>query len=68
MVIAFGTPKRQTIFCKKNFWTVVEVIIAKGFASIHLEKYYTATTTYFKLPCAGGSGPNKSRPIFAMAK
>jgi hypothetical protein len=41
---------------------VTEVIVAKGFASIHLEKYSTATTTYFKLPCAGGSGPNKSRP------
>jgi hypothetical protein len=36
-VIAFGTPKRQTIFCQKNFWTVIEVIVAKGFASIHLE-------------------------------
>jgi hypothetical protein len=60
MVIAFGTPKRQTIFCQKNFCIVAEVIVAKGFASIHLEKYSTATTTYFKLPCAGGSGPNKS--------
>jgi hypothetical protein len=47
---------------------VAEVIEAKGFASIHLEKYSTATTTYFKLPCAGGSGPNKSRPTFAVAK
>jgi hypothetical protein len=61
-VIAFGTPKRQTIFCQKNFCTVAEVIVAKDFASIHLEKYSTATTTYFKLPCAGGSGPNKSKP------
>jgi hypothetical protein len=60
--MAFGTPKRQTIFCQKNFWIVVEVIVAKGFTSIHLEKYSTATTTYFKLPYAGGSGPNKSRP------
>jgi hypothetical protein len=41
---------------------VVEVIVAKGFASIHLEKYSTATTTYFKLPYAGGSGPNRSKP------
>jgi hypothetical protein len=47
---------------------VVEVIVAKGFALIHLEKYSTATTTYFKFPCAGGSGPNKSRPTFAVAK
>jgi hypothetical protein len=50
------------MFCQKNFWTVTEVIVAKGFTSIHLEKYYTTTTTYLKLPCAGGSGPNKSRP------
>jgi hypothetical protein len=41
---------------------VVEVIVAKGFALIHLEKYSTATTTYFKLPCAGGSVPNRSKP------
>jgi hypothetical protein len=50
------------MFCQKNFWTVIEVIVAKGFASIHLEKFSTATTTYMKLPCAGGSGPNKSKP------
>jgi hypothetical protein len=31
-VIAFGTPKRQTIFCQKNFCTMAEVIVAKGFA------------------------------------
>jgi hypothetical protein len=61
-VIALGTPKRQTIFCQKNLWTATEVIVANGFASIHLEKYYTATTTYFKLSCASGSGPSKSRP------
>jgi hypothetical protein len=57
-VIAFGTPKRQTMFCQKNLCTVAEVIMAKGFASIHLEKYSTATATYFKFPCAGGSGPS----------
>jgi hypothetical protein len=38
------------------------VIVARGLASIHFEKYSTATTTYFKFPCAGRSGPNKSRP------
>jgi hypothetical protein len=37
-------------------------IVARGLASIHFEKYSTATTTYFKFSCAGGSGPNKSRP------
>jgi hypothetical protein len=46
----------------KNFWTVAEVIVARGLASIHFEKYSTATTTYFKFPCAGGSGASKSRP------
>jgi hypothetical protein len=39
-----------------------EVIVARGLASTHFEKYSIATTTYFKFPCAGGSGPNKSRP------
>jgi hypothetical protein len=41
---------------------MAEVMVAKGLASIHFEKYSTATTTYFKFPCAGGSRPNKSRP------
>jgi hypothetical protein len=68
IVIAFGTPKRQTIFCQKHFWIVAKVIVAKGFALIHLEKYSTATTTYLKLPCAGGSGPSNPGPIFAMAR
>jgi hypothetical protein len=61
-VVVFGTPKRQTMFCQKNFCTVAEVMVSKGLASIHLVKYSTATTTYFKFPCAGGSGPSKSRP------
>jgi hypothetical protein len=39
-VIAFGTLKRQTIFCQKNFCTMAEVIVAKGFASIHLEIFH----------------------------
>jgi hypothetical protein len=59
---SFGTPKQQIMFCQKNFCTVADVIIAKGFASIHLEKYSTTTTTYFRLPCAGGNGPNKCNP------
>jgi hypothetical protein len=36
---------------------VVEVIVAKAFALIHLEKYSTATTTYFNFPCAASIGP-----------
>jgi hypothetical protein len=41
---------------------VAEVIVAKGLALIHFEKYSTATTTYLRFPCASGSGPNKSKP------
>jgi hypothetical protein len=66
--MAFGTPNRQTIFYQKNFWTMAEVMVARGLASIHFEKYCTATTTYFKFPCAGGSGPNKSRPHLCIGQ
>jgi hypothetical protein len=61
-VIALGTPKWKMMFYQKNFWTIAEVIVAKGLASIHFEKYSTATTTYFNFPCAGGSVTNKSKP------
>jgi hypothetical protein len=53
------------MFCQKNFWTVTEVIVAKGFASIHLEKYSTATTTYLKLVEVGLTNRG---PIFATAR
>jgi hypothetical protein len=46
----------------KELLTVAEVIVATGLASIHFEKYSTATTTYLRFPCAGGSGPSKSKP------
>jgi hypothetical protein len=46
------------------------VIVARGLASIHFEKYSTATTTYFKFPRAGGSFHIfiNLGPTFAMAK
>jgi hypothetical protein len=47
---------------------VVEFIVDRGLALIHFEKYSTATTTYLRFPCAGGSGPSKSKPTFAVAK
>jgi hypothetical protein len=56
------------MFCQKNLCIVAEVIVAKGFASIYLEKYSTTTTTYFKLPCAGGSGPNRSNPYLCSGQ
>jgi hypothetical protein len=34
----------------ENFKIVAEVIVAKEFALIHLKKYSTATTAYFKFP------------------
>jgi hypothetical protein len=66
--MAFGTPKRQTIFCQKNFWTVTEVIVAKGFASIHLEKILQPpqhTSNYLVVVEVDLTNPG---PIFVMAK
>lgn len=40
---SFGTPNRQTIFFQINLCTAVEEIELSGSASIHLEKYSTAT-------------------------
>jgi hypothetical protein len=67
-VIAFGTLKRQTMFCQKNFCTVAEVIVAKGFASIHLEKYSTATRTYFNFLLQVEVDLTNPEPTFAVAK
>src|SRR5512143_3509358 len=40
---SFGTSKRQTMFFHTNFCTAAEVIAPSGLASIHREKYLTAT-------------------------
>jgi hypothetical protein len=62
-VVFFGACMRCTRLCPlKPGVTVAEVIVARGLTSIHFERYSTSTTTYFKFPRAGGSGPNKSRP------
>jgi hypothetical protein len=34
------------MFYQKNFCIVAEVMLNSGFASIHLEKYSTATTAW----------------------
>jgi hypothetical protein len=47
---------------------VAKVVVAKGFASIHLEKYSTATTTYFKLHVLVEVDLTNPGPTFAMAK
>jgi hypothetical protein len=36
-----GTPKRQIMFCQKNFWAVFAVIVETALASIHFVKYST---------------------------
>jgi hypothetical protein len=45
-----GTPKRQTMFCQKNFWAVFAVIVDTAVASIHFVKYSTATKVNFSFP------------------
>ena len=62
-VKVLGTPNLQIIFYKKKIFTVSEVIVASGLASIHLVKYSIATTmNLFPPPCEGGSGPMRSMP------
>ena len=56
-----GTPKRYTIFYQKNFCRVAA-------ASIHFEKYSTATAAYLKLPGAVGKGPTISMPHHARGQ
>jgi hypothetical protein len=57
-----GTPKRQTMFCQKNFCAVFDVIVDTTLASIHLMKNLTATKENLRLPCIVGSGPTISSP------
>ena len=61
-VKVLGTPNLQIMFCQKNFFTVSEVIVASGLASIHLVKYSIATTMNLFPPCEGGSGLTRSMP------
>jgi hypothetical protein len=55
------------MFCQKKFFTELEVIDASGFASIHLVKYSTITTTnLFPLEKVLG-GQQGQCPIFGVA-
>ena len=47
---------------------MAEVIVDKGFASIHLEKYSTATMTYFKFLVLVEVDLTNPGPTFAVAK
>ena len=57
-----GTPNLQTKFRQKSFFTDYEVMVARGFASIHLVKYSIATTANLFPPYEGGKGPIRSIP------
>ena len=57
-----GTPNVQIIFCQKNFFTISDVILVNGLASIHLVNYSMATTANLFPHCDGGSGPTRSMP------
>jgi hypothetical protein len=45
-----GTPKRQTMFCQKNFCAVFDVTVETALGSIHLVKYSTATKMNLRFP------------------
>jgi hypothetical protein len=45
-----GTPKRQTMFCQKNFCAVFDVIVDTALTSIHLVKYSTTTKVNLRFP------------------
>jgi hypothetical protein len=45
-VIFLGTLKRHIIFFQKNLLSSIAAMLTRGFASIHLVKYSTATTAY----------------------
>jgi hypothetical protein len=45
-----GTPKRQTMFCQKNFWVVFDVTVDTALASIHLVRYSTTTKVNLRFP------------------
>jgi uncharacterized membrane protein len=47
---------------------VAEVIVARSLASIHFEKYSTATTTYFKSLALVEVGLVSLCPTFAVAR
>src|SRR6185312_12479766 len=61
-VTSFGTPKRQTMFCQKNFCRAPAVMSLSALASTHLEKYSTATVAYLYFPGAVDNGPTISMP------
>jgi hypothetical protein len=67
-VIAFGTPKRQTIFCQMNFCTMAEVIVAKGFALIHLENTPLPPQHISSCLMLVGVDLTSPGPTFAMAR
>jgi hypothetical protein len=56
------------MFCQKNFWTVTEVIVAKGFASIHLENILQPPQHILNCLVLVEVDLTNLGPIFAMAR
>ena len=61
-VRVLGTSNLYTMFCQKNFFTIFDVILASGFASIHLVKYLIATMANLLPPSEDVHGPTRSMP------
>ena len=57
-----GTSNLQIMFYQKNSFTISDVILASGLASINLVKNSMATTANLFPPCSGGNGPTRSIP------
>jgi hypothetical protein len=60
-MIELGTPKKKIMSCPK-LTTCLELILAKGLASIHLVNLLTVTSKWVKPPGTFLRGPKGSRP------
>jgi hypothetical protein len=61
MMMEFGTPKRWMMFVK-NATACLDLMLVKGWTSIHLENLSMATSRCEKPPDAFCKGPTRSRP------
>jgi hypothetical protein len=64
VMMEFGTPKRWMMFVK-NATACSDLMLVKGWTSIHLENLLMATSRCEKPPGAFCKGPTRSRPHMA---
>jgi hypothetical protein len=57
-----GHPEAANYILPKNLLNSAAAMLIRGFASIHLVKYSTATTAYLYFPCVVVNGPTMSMP------